>query len=607
MMRLLIAITLLLLPISGTAPARPVDPGLKRFVAAKLRAFSGERFFRSKSRMLPFRLPLAPVENEYRIVNQDITFAPNFGNGTGTISCGVTIKNVSSSSFSQVRIGFYAAPITSVKTSQGGNLTYTYSSANYAADVTLASSLDPNATTTVVLNASGTLQCIDWGYCRAGNDSFFLPSTYHAFHPAVDNKYTMDLKVEVPNGWTVAAAPPHVSTEDIASGKRFTFSSASPSYMFGFSASPNYSILNATAPASANNTPIKMYYLSGLEATGQFLLDQFNPVLGHYSTDYGIYPYPKYDMTLLNNMDFAEGLAMQSMAFLSHELFTGSATFSNDETMFGFQTMSHETAHQWFGELVDAADEDRDIFLIESMAEFSSATESKRILGSRSHFHYNAMAYQCMVPESSDEPILSYAVGTSDYFVHIVYMKGSVVADMLKSQLGETGFYAGMKNYITKQNGKFASVEQYRADMEEANSGTDLGWFFNQWVYRKGYPKITARAKVTNQGVTSKVEVKLEQTTGDKWRVKVPVLLELKGGTTRLEQADWSGNTQDGTFTFNQVPGVVQSVRIDPDRHLVRSLIAGTAQDANLSGLVDGMDLLDVVYHKEASYGTLNK
>ncbi|HVQ55212.1 MAG TPA: M1 family aminopeptidase, partial [Pyrinomonadaceae bacterium] len=72
------------------------------------------------------------------------------------------------------------------------------------------------------------------------------------------------------------------------------------------------------------------------------------------------------------------------------------------------------------------------------------------------------------------------------------YDKGGVVLHMLREQVGDAAFWRAVNIYLNRH--KFGSVEStdLRKAMEEA-SGQDLGWFFNQWVYGLGSPKLTVK------------------------------------------------------------------------------------------------------------------
>jgi aminopeptidase N len=70
-----------------------------------------------------------------------------------------------------------------------------------------------------------------------------------------------------------------------------------------------------------------------------------------------------------------------------------------------------------------------------------------------------------------------------------LYNKGGAVIHMLRETIGDQAFWKGINIYLNRH--RFGNVEStdLKKAMEET-SGQDLGWFFAQWVYGGGYPKL---------------------------------------------------------------------------------------------------------------------
>lgn len=71
------------------------------------------------------------------------------------------------------------------------------------------------------------------------------------------------------------------------------------------------------------------------------------------------------------------------------------------------------------------------------------------------------------------------------------YEKGGFVLHMLRNQVGERAFFEALRAYYAKYRHVTAVTDDLRAEMEGA-SGQNLGWFFDQWLRRPGYPEVTA-------------------------------------------------------------------------------------------------------------------
>ena len=73
--------------------------------------------------------------------------------------------------------------------------------------------------------------------------------------------------------------------------------------------------------------------------------------------------------------------------------------------------------------------------------------------------------------------------------VGIVYQKGGWTLHMLRGVIGTEKFWAGIREYYRRYRDSNASTDDLRRVMEEAG-GTDLDWFFRQWLRRAGSPVV---------------------------------------------------------------------------------------------------------------------
>jgi aminopeptidase N len=64
----------------------------------------------------------------------------------------------------------------------------------------------------------------------------------------------------------------------------------------------------------------------------------------------------------------------------------------------------------------------------------------------------------------------------------VVYQKGAYVLHLLRQQLGDDAFWAGIRRYTTAHAGRSVTTGDFQRSMEES-SGMKLGSFFDSWVY----------------------------------------------------------------------------------------------------------------------------
>jgi aminopeptidase N len=70
------------------------------------------------------------------------------------------------------------------------------------------------------------------------------------------------------------------------------------------------------------------------------------------------------------------------------------------------------------------------------------------------------------------------------------YQKGGFVLHMLRTTLGDSAFFRALRRYYDRYRNGNALSDDLRRELE-ASSGRPLGWFFDQWLRRPGFPELT--------------------------------------------------------------------------------------------------------------------
>jgi len=171
-----------------------------------------------------------------------------------------------------------------------------------------------------------------------------------------------------------------------------------------------------------------------------------------------------------------------------------SAIFYGDNSVTGTRDVRwrnviiHEVAHQWFGNAVTEYDWD-DVWLSEGFATYFTLLYIEHAYG-RDEFVRGL--------ERSRDRIFRFYAERPDYrIVHdnltdmgqvttgMTYQKGAWTLHMLRGVIGTEAFWAGIRTYYARHMNGNASTDDFRRAMEES-SGTDLEWFFDQWLYQGG-------------------------------------------------------------------------------------------------------------------------
>ncbi|PIE21430.1 MAG: aminopeptidase N [Arachnia propionica] len=172
-------------------------------------------------------------------------------------------------------------------------------------------------------------------------------------------------------------------------------------------------------------------------------------------------------------------------------------------------TILHELAHMWFGDLVTMRWWD-DLWLNESFAEWASHFAAEEI-ANRYGTGENPWASFCNERKSwayrqdqlsTTHPIaadMSDLERVEQNFDGITYAKGASVLKLLVSFVGKDKFLAGVGSYFTKHAYANTSLNDLLVELEAA-SGKDLSWFSQQWLETAGVNTLRADFDLDEHG-----------------------------------------------------------------------------------------------------------
>jgi aminopeptidase N len=213
----------------------------------------------------------------------------------------------------------------------------------------------------------------------------------------------------------------------------------------------------------------------------------------------------------------------------------------------------HEVAHQWWGNAVTERDWD-DVWLSEGFATYFTLLYTEQFEG-RDAFvaglqrsRSSILAFEQKLP---DTPIIHRNISDMRRVLNqFVYQKGGWTLHMLRGLIGTDAFWNGIREYYRRYINQNASTDDLRRIMESA-SGTDLGWFFAQWLTRSGVPKLTGSWRY--DAAAKQVVVELAQAQPDEpYRLPIDIGIAMKPAgnapAMRVEKAELKDRS--GTFTF---------------------------------------------------------
>jgi aminopeptidase N len=202
------------------------------------------------------------------------------------------------------------------------------------------------------------------------------------------------------------------------------------------------------------------------------------------------YPWAKYDQSAIP--DFTYGGMENVSATTQTDQALHSAADEPEQN--GRGLVAHELAHQWFGDLITTADW-AEAWLNEGMATYMESVENEKTRGwDAGQSSWIGQQQQAMQADSRQERPLVWGQyqGTDPinlFYSGHVYPKGAQLAHQLRRLLGDSLFWAGERRFLTDNAFKAVTTADYAVAFEKT-CRCDLDWFFDQWAYGIGYPKV---------------------------------------------------------------------------------------------------------------------
>jgi hypothetical protein len=144
--------------------------------------------------------------------------------------------------------------------------------------------------------------------------------------------------------------------------------------------------------------------------------------------------------------------------------------------------------------------------------------------------------------------------------------KGFFVYQMLRETIGDAAFKRGLRRAVATHAGTVIHLADLRK-FWEAESGRDLGWFFDQWFGRSGVPEFRLRYDVTPNPAGGFAITGTVTQLGPLYRVSADVALARAGRAPRVEVVPISGRATTFRFRAKERP---DTVLFDPTYRILR-------------------------------------
>jgi aminopeptidase N len=318
-----------------------------------------------------------------------------------------------------------------------------------------------------------------------------------------DLKATFDLSVTAPQHWQVVSNGATLSAEDGV--HTFATTPRMSTYLVALIAGP-YARWDDTYSDEHGEIALGIFCRATLAEfmDAERLFTQTKQGFGFYHKNFGVpYAFGKYDQLFVPEFNAGAMENAGAVTFLEDYVFRSKVTRASYERR--AETVLHEMAHMWFGDLVTMRWWD-DLWLNESFATFASvlcqseATEFTQawttFANAEKSWAYRQDQLPSTHPVAADIPDLA-AVEVN--FDGITYAKGASVLKQLVAYVGLDHFLAGLRDYFRAHAFDNATFDDLLTALEEA-SGRDLSDWGRQWLKTTGLNTLRADFDVDADG-----------------------------------------------------------------------------------------------------------
>jgi len=235
--------------------------------------------------------------------------------------------------------------------------------------------------------------------------------------------------------------------------------------------------------------------------------------------------------------------------------------------------IAHELAHQWFGDKVTCRNWEN-IWLNEGFATYAEGLYWE-FLWTMNDFNTWLSVNMINAKRAEGSIYVRDITSVSQIFNGArSYSKGGIVLHMLRGIVGDSTFFKILKSYLNDPALAYATAvtEDFRRIAEEI-SGTDLDYFFDQWIYGENYPKYFLSwdyGQISEEEYEIKIDLEQSINTYPHF-FTMPVKIKISSAAVDTVVTLFN-NAQKQEFVFS-VSGEPMELIFDPDNIILKDVI----------------------------------
>ncbi|MGB3077475.1 MAG: M1 family aminopeptidase [Saprospiraceae bacterium] len=311
----------------------------------------------------------------------------------------------------------------------------------------------------------------------------------------------------------------------------------------------NYAAFDQYVPLpNGDSIHVLNYVYPETLAQSQQAISSTIDIMNFYNEKFIIYPWAdeKYGHA---QFGWGGGQEHQTMAFMGG---------------FSFSLISHEMAHQWFGDKVTCGSW-HDIWLNEGFATYLAGLCLEEFSQNQYWPQWKTSTSNSAMSAPGGSVYVDDTTSVNRIFSgRLSYNKGAYVLHMLRWVMGDNDFFQAVRNYLNGA-GDFGTTPEFESYLEN-ESGLDLHEFLADWYYGQGFPSYHLQ---WSQQADSLI-ITLGQTQSDPsvsfFEMPVPILVRLNG-VDNIFVLNHTTNNQ--RFSIFRGSASVDSIGIDPELWLL--------------------------------------
>lgn len=433
------------------------------------------------------------------------------------------------------------------------------------------------------------------------------PESSSAWFPTIDKpnqKSTEEINITTPAEYVTMSNGLLVNQKTNGDGTRtdsWKMNEPNAPYLF-FMGVGDYAIIKD----KYKNKEVSYYVEKEFASTSRRIFDITPEEMAFFSKITGVdYPWEKYVQIVCKNPG---GFSMENTSCTMHsEIANADAREVSERKNFYQQGIAHELFHQWFGDFV-TCESLSNITLNESFATYGETlwNEYKHGKDEGEATIYSNLKTYLSSPSNASITLVHFYYADKNVLDDVSYSKGGCILNMLRNYVGDSAFFKSLNVYLTEHKYGNAEAQDLRLAFEEV-TGEDLNWFWNEWYYNSGHPKLDINYAYDAQTKTAKVFIKQTQ-TGNIFQF--PFAVDVYEGANKKRYKVWMRNQADSfSFPSNTKPLLIN---VDADKALVcektdnKTLDEFIYQYKNAGNYIDRSEAIDFASTMQTNTEALN-